>query len=342
MYTRLPAPTVEEQMILDAALARVQVDFSGWEKIEPYRVQQIIGLLLRSCHRLASLELGHIFASYHNWYLFKPQFMPSPLEENDPGCCNVRKLVLGSVRDEDRTECIHWRAWVESFVHLAHPEELEWNGMTDDLMELCLGVYMSNPLKPIVCSDILTTLRLRNSTVTPDTLSRLLACTTVLKSLEYHYWIADNAYVRCEQLMKALELVKCTLEHLEFACWTIRDITDESEGMCHFQDFLVLRSLQILPVVLLGTDALLAPRIEEVVPPSLKKLCLTDDLLEIGNKWDAKSITHTLFDLVEGNWGASAPQLEMVYVKKDEGWLNKKEEAYLRDLCRNNGLEHRM
>jgi hypothetical protein len=139
--------------------------------------------------------------------------------------------------------------------------------------------------------------------------------------------------------MEAFNLVKDTLEHLEFVCWIKEEIDDQSalaEGMCHFQDFPALISLSISPDVLLGSDPFLAPRIDEVVPPKLKKLCFTDDLP--GNKWDASSITEVLYDFVEGDWGASTPGLEKVYVANDVGWLSETQEAYLRDLCMDNGF----
>jgi hypothetical protein len=103
-------------------------------------------------------------------------------------------------------------------------------------------------------------------------------------------------------------------------------------------DFPGLIFLSISPIVLSGSDTVFAPRIEEVVPPSLKKLHFTDDLP--GNNRDANSITEVLYDFVEGEWEASTPGLEKVYVANAVGWLSDTEEACLRDLCRNNGLEY--
>jgi hypothetical protein len=202
-----------------------------------------------------------------------------------------------------------------------------------------------------IFGDRLTTLRLRETTVTLDMLSKLLACTLALESLEYEYCIAHGQSVPCRHLTEAFGLVKSTFEHLKFTCWIKEETGNESalaDGMCHIQDFPLLTCLSISPVFLLGSDLFLAPRIEGVMPPSLRKLCFTDDLP--GNSWGAEvimeaiteAITDVCFDFVEGVWGASAPVLKKVYVANDIEGLNGTEEAYLWDLCRDNGLEYGM
>jgi hypothetical protein len=70
-----------------------------------------------------------------------------------------------------------------------------------------------------IFGDRLTTLWLRETTVILDMLSKLLACTPALESLEYEYCIAHGQSVPCRHLTEAFGLVKSTFEHLKFTCW---------------------------------------------------------------------------------------------------------------------------
>ncbi|CAN9355898.1 unnamed protein product [Alternaria alternata] len=71
----------------------------------------------------------------------------------------------------------------------------------------------------------------------------------------------------------------------------------------------------------------------------MKKLCFTDDFF--GDAWGAEELTSVLNDFVEGDWGASAPQLQQIYVAIDREWLGEAEDDCLRKLCEENGLRFR-
>ncbi|CAN9233935.1 unnamed protein product [Alternaria alternata] len=124
---------------------------------------------------------------------------------------------------------------------------------------------------PPLCSK-LTTLRLYESSMTPDTLTKLLSYTPALKTLDY--------------------------------------------------------------------EPFSAPRLEESIPSSMKKLCFTDDFF--GDAWGAEELTSVLNDFVEGDWGASAPQLQQIYVAIDREWLGEAEDDCLRKLCEENGLRYKL
>jgi hypothetical protein len=72
----------------------------------------------------------------------------------------------------------------------------------------------------------------------------------------------------------------------------------------------------------------------------MKKLCFTDDFL--GDAWGAEELTSVLYDFVEGDWGATAPELQRVYLAVDKAWLGKVEEEHLRSLCEENGLKYEL
>ncbi|CAG5161901.1 uncharacterized protein ALTATR162_LOCUS6119 [Alternaria atra] len=180
---------------------------------------------------------------------------------------------------------------------------------------------------PPICSK-LTTLKIHEPSVTPDTLAKLLSCTPALTTLDYEYWTNDSLI--CASLSAALNVVKSTLEYLRFVCHLeppILPIAHEdslARGGCHFHDFPVLSSLQLAPAVLLGCKPFIAPRIGQVIPSSMKKLCFTDDFL--GDAWGAEELASVLYDFVEGGWGATAPELQRVYVAIDRAWLGEVEE----------------
>jgi hypothetical protein len=179
--------------------------------------------------------------------------------------------------------------------------------------------------------------------VTPDRLARLLPCTPALKKLDYEYWTTDKEFPVCESLSTAFDVIKSTLEHLRFVCHIKSPTVCAKflvDGACHFHGFPVLSSLHLSPTVLLGCKPFFAPRIEEVIPPSLKELCFADDSL--GNAWDAKELTSVLYDFIEGDWGATAPELQRVYIANNNRWFDETGENYLQNLCEENGLQYEL
>jgi hypothetical protein len=144
--------------------------------------------------------------------------------------------------------------------------------------------------------------------------------------LDYEYWTTHEDSLDCGSLNAAFDVVKSTLEHLRFVSQMKSPTVYEDSlvsGMCSFHDFPVLSSLQLPPAVLLGCRPFSAPRLEESIPSSMKKLCFTDDF-------------------VEGDWGASAPQLQQIYVAIDREWLGEAEDDCLRKLCEENGLKYEL
>jgi len=189
-----------------------------------------------------------------------------------------------------------------------------------------------------VCST-LTTLRLGESSVKPNTLAKLLSCTPALKILDYEYWAWDQAFITvdCASLSAALNSVKSTLVHFRFFCQTHSPGPVDVYGKYDFRDYPVLSSLHVPPAVILGGEASLWPRIKEVMPSSLEELCFVhDDLLEF---WSPKELIPLLDDFFQGDWRAKTPKLQRVYATHNKPWRKAYRANYLRLLSERNGLE---
>jgi hypothetical protein len=324
---------------------------SWYDAVLMYDLDATIALLICTCSNLASLHLGfHIGDDV----VFIPRLLWSlPSIEGTkqfPRCGNLRKITLGYTRiiDEDEEESDMW-----SRIDWLHPH-LDWKGywaffwcpiiqtIEMNLMDEVAHEGFQMMEFPPLCSK-LTTLRLYESSVTPNTLAKLLSYSPALKTLDYEYWTTHEDSLDCGSLNAAFDVVKSTLEHLRFVSQMKSPTVYEDSlvsGMCSFHDFPVLSSLQLPPAVLLGCRPFSAPRLEESIPSSMKKLCFTDDFF--GDAWGAEELTSVLNDFVEGDWGASAPQLQQIYVAIDREWLGEAEDDCLRKLCEENGLKYEL
>ncbi len=155
------------------------------------------------------------------------------------------------------------------------------------------------------CASTLTQLHLKRSQLQPDNLGEILRATPNLKEFSYElYCDADpeperaSAYVKCDQLGRALELVRSSLEKLSIAVGfyasSAMDV-DEAGGSWErgaawgiksslgdtLRGFTKLQELSIPVVVLLGWSATSSKTtsLADVLPPHpLRKLCITADL----------------------------------------------------------------
>ena len=253
---------------------------SWYEAILMYDLDATMALLVWMCPNLASLDLGFhigddvVYLPEVMWKLSSAGAEPQAL-----GCRKLRNVHLGHVHiaGEEEQPSDRW-----SRVRYLHPH-LDWWGYwalfwCPNIQKIELGLMdeiahagFQKATSLPVCST-LTTLRLGESSMKPDTLAKLLSCTPALRRLDYEYWVRDQAFITvdCASLSAALNSVKSTLEHLRFFCQLHSPGSVDVHENCDFRDYPVLSSLHVSPAVILGGEASLWPRIEEVMPSSLE------------------------------------------------------------------------
>jgi len=320
-----------------------------WQVVQAIRPLTVAGVDVSQALRpnLVSLDLGfHIGDDV----VYLPEILwklsSGGADSQALGCRKLRNVHLGHVHiaSEEEQPSDRW-----SRVKHLHPH-LDWRGywaffwcpniqkIEMSLMDETALTGFQKAVSLPVCST-LTTLRLGESSVKPDTLAKLLSCTPALRRLDYEYWVRDQAFITvdCASLSAALNSVKSTLEHLRFFCQMHSPGSVDVFGKCNFRDYPVLSSLHVPPAVILGGDASLWSRIEEVMPSSLEELCFVDDdLLEF---WSPKELIPLLDDFFQGDWRARTPKLRRVYATDNKSWLDAYGTDYLRMLSEQNGLE---
>ncbi|KAI4627197.1 uncharacterized protein J4E87_004539 [Alternaria ethzedia] len=320
---------------------------SWYEAILMYDLDATLALLVWICPNLVSLDLGfHIGDDV----VYLPEVLwklsSGDAESQALGCRKLRNVHLGHVHiAEEEQPSDRWTR-----VRYLHPH-LDWRGywalfwcpdiqkIEMNLMDETAHAGIQEATSLPACST-LTTLRLGESSVKPDTLAKLLSCTPALRRLDYEYWVRDRAFITvdCASLSAALNNVKSSLEHLRFFCQLHSPGSVDVYGKCHFRDYPVLSSLHVSPAVILGGEASLWPRIDEVMPSSLEELCFVDDdLLEF---WSPKELIPLLDDFFQGDWRARTPKLQRVYATDNKSWLDAYGTEYLRMLSKENGLKN--
>ena len=205
----------------------------------------------------------------------------------------------------------------------------------------------------------LTSLQLPYCEATEDALERILSFKPPLKRLLYKYSAAVEAegeFFNLSTLSRALNHVRATLESLtlgiEFQTDTDR-VPDYSDGpftgtLASFHDFPRLTYLEIPFVMLTGWRHI--PRharmFSSLLPPSLRYLCLTDDLIswENCNLERPEEWLDRLQDLLaerQAVQGGEPSGLEKVRLKFQAGGRNWKDEhkAEFKSLCMRYGVK---
>jgi len=149
--------------------------------------------------------------------------------------------------------------------------------------------WLDNP--PV--ASRLQNLVLHHSDAKEETLGEFLSVAPNLKKLKYGFWCqVDNPYgtseyLTCSKLCQTLDQVNSTLVELiisvNFFTFSSLDINEDGPfglkgcvgSLCHFR---TLEYLEIPLVVLLGWSPQSAPPLRDVLPSTLRKLCLTDDM----------------------------------------------------------------
>lgn len=193
------------------------------------------------------------------------------------------------------------------------------------------SVRMALPAKNIVWPSqkapisSLTSLILHHTQLSEEMLGHLLLATPSLRSLQYHSWFnidsegrlgrAHWKYFDCAKLGQSLACVQGSLENLVISVRFISLQTDVALGgfrgmtgrLDTLHSFKNLLSLEIPTIVLLGWSAAAPVKLSDLLPPSLRHLCLTDDLHELGeDEWgDEALLPLTQEFLEERSFGTS-------------------------------------
>lgn len=186
------------------------------------------------------------------------------------------------------------------------------------------SVRMALPAKNIVWPSqkapisSLTSLILHHTQLSEEMLGHLLLATPSLRSLQYHSWYNIDSegrlgrphweYLDCAKLGQSLACVQGPLEHLRISVRFISLQTDVAlggfRGMIDRLDtlhgFKKLLSLEIPIIVLLGWSAAAPVKLSNLLPLSLRHLCLTDDLHELGeDQWGDEALLPLIQEFLE-------------------------------------------
>jgi hypothetical protein len=349
----LTAPSKHNVGCVIGVLKRAKFQETKWRPaLERNDLDAILALFLWSCPNVSNLRIG-IDLVRNNYYLgdILWAILPSPHQDFQQGCRNVHKIAVGTRTDYHRDYADPEKTWVQgldskldwrcymSFLWFPFLNEAQMN-LDDGMTVKAFEMMGHSP----TCSQ-LKRLQLPDSSVRPEILTKVLACTPNLTSLEYEYCMKYNTTLWCENLVRALDHVKNTLEHLKFTM-RIMDLTKSVynyvEGRCQLENFPKLVSLHISPSLLLGWKGDTTLRLGDVLPKSLKAVCLTDDLnmAETFDWFDALVPVCSAF-IEEELWKVYTPQLETIFITKpvDDEFLLPEEEAVMIDLCDRNGLK---
>ncbi len=206
------------------------------------------------------------------------------------------------------------------------------------------------------CTSTLSTLVLHHSEMREETLEQLLSVTPVLQELRYTAWRnpelphQQSGYVHADLIRNALEHVRPTLQRLKIEVVfhnTDRVIVQSGDAwgikknLGSLQGFEQLQSLEVSIALLLGWDLESAPQLTDVLPSSIRRVCLRDDLgdfLEYG--WNEQAILDQIGKLVV-NRRQRTPDLELIKLHQaalhgvwgQEGWEE------LKSICERAGID---
>lgn len=164
----------------------------------------------------------------------------------------------------------------------------------------------------------LTSLILHHTQLSEEMLGQLLLATPSLPSLQYHSWFNIDSegrlgrphweYLVCAKLGQSLACVQGPLEHLVISVRFISLQTDMVLGgfrgmlgkLDTLHGFKNLLSLEIPIIVLLGWSAAAPVKLSNLLPLSLRHLCLTDDLHELGeDQWGDEALLSLIQEFLE-------------------------------------------
>ena len=193
---------------------------------------------------------------------------------------------------------------------IQNPARLEWPGQTPQSLTL-------------------KKLTLHHSEVNEDTLERLLLTMPALEELDYSYHGCSeprldegiSTYLDCGKLSRALDCVKSTIRYIQVSV----DFYGADVEMGYswgtlgelgsMRGYQMLERLTVPMVVLLSWWSSSAVELAEVLPPSMRELCLTDDLIFF-EEWDwiQQDYLDRFYDYLH-DWRRHSPNLERILLR---------------------------
>ena len=202
--------------------------------------------------------------------------------------------------------------------------------------------YWPTPAPPKLST--LTSLRLLESTLEPETLQHILLATPCLRRLQYDCRMFPADVFDAGALETALDAVKNTLVELNVGgkFWSaplgepLEAPYPRVRGSCSLRKMASLSTVSMPSCVLLGWDPASAPGLDGVLPPDIVGLRIQDDCAEYdGYAWSEERLVLQIQDFVaRERWKLVTPFLRSVDVSYGS-WTDG--EA-LRGLCARNGL----
>ncbi|KAF2135575.1 uncharacterized protein K452DRAFT_363086 [Aplosporella prunicola CBS 121167] len=204
----------------------------------------------------------------------------------------------------------------------------------------------------------MTSLRLHRSSVNELTLSAILPVFPNLTTFEFDYARTYDTIESGDKsitpgfdgtiIKEAIESCSSSLENLRIS---VQATQDSGPLRPHFdwwhrscgdmRSFPVLRSLSISMVMLLGWYPNRLPRLADVLPRSLEKLCIEDDcqFQEIG--WNDLRIIREFNHFFRTPWTAVTPKLKLVRLECPVAYYewNEPQRRQFQELCSKEGLE---
>lgn len=229
-------------------------------------------------------------------------------------------------------------------------------------------VCMALPAKNIVWpsqkapNSSLISLILHHTQLSEEMLGYLLLATPSLRSLQYHSWFNIDSegrpgrshweYLDCAKLGQSLARVQGPLDHLVISVRFISLQTDVALGgfrgmigrLDTLHGFKNLLSLEIPIIVLLGWSTAAPVKLSDLLPLSLRHLCLTDDLHELGeDQWGDEALLPLLQEFLEERiFGKSEfASISLILNHEQTRWC---EEARMKleTLCEHAGVQCRV
>lgn len=201
--------------------------------------------------------------------------------------------------------------------------------------------------------SFITSLTLHHTQLSEEMLGQLLLATPSLRFLGYQSWFdidsggrpgrAHWEFFDCAKLGQSLSYVQHSLEHLVISVQFVSLQTDVAlggfRGMAGKLDtlngFKKLHSLVIPSIVLLGWTVDSPRKMGDILPLSLRHLCLTDDLHELGeDKWGDEALLPLIQEFLEER-SFSASKLESISLLLNQSQTEWCEEARvkLKSIC---------
>lgn len=273
-----------------------------------------------------------------------------PRPANIPGFQSIRDIIYSTSGTPIRREIHPSLAWCQARTsfYLPNIRKLRLNRL-----ETMTKSISSWPVQQ-PCASTLTHLEIRETALADEALGDILKVCPNLEYLKYKYFVnddRDDAYFHGTKTTQALENVCKTLETLVLDV----DIRATSAALLYFNDrgvcdgtvnlsnFPKLQDVEAPIAALLGMVPELKglPDIHglsDVLPPSLRKLAITDMLDEVGIfSWTAGSICQSIVDYVKTK-GIHTPELQEIRVLNRLIWWPKKDVERLVENCKVSGV----